>query len=108
VSGSAEVIARVEAGEPAALAVLDEAVQGLATALLAAITLLGSAVVVIGGGMARAGATLMDPLTSELEARMTFHRRPRLVTAELGDQAGAIGAALLAAEASVSAQGAAA
>jgi glucokinase len=108
VSGSAEVIASVDAGDPAAIAVLDEAVQGLATALLAAITLLGSAVVVIGGGMARAGATLMDPLTSELEARMTFHRRPRLVTAELGDQAGAIGAALLAAEASASARGAAA
>jgi glucokinase len=108
VSGSAEVIARVETGDPAALAVLDEAVQGLATALLAAITLLGSAVVVIGGGMAKAGATLMDPLAFELEARMTFHRRPRLVTAQLGDQAGAIGAAVLAAEASASARGAAA
>jgi glucokinase len=79
--------------------VLDEAVQALTTALLAAITLLGSAVVVIGGGMAQAGATLMDPLAAQLEDRMTFHRRPRLVTAELGDESGAIGAALLAADA---------
>jgi glucokinase len=108
VSGSAEVIARVGAGDAAALAVLDEAVQGLVTALLAAITLLGSAVVVIGGGMARAGAKLMDPLAAELEARMTFHRRPRLVTAQLGDEAGAIGAALLAADESAAAGGAAA
>lgn len=108
VSGSAEVVARIGAGDTAALAVLDEAVQGLATALLAAITLLGSAVVVIGGGLARAGATLMGPLAAELEARMTFHRRPLLVTAELGDEAGAIGAALLAAEPPASAGGAAA
>lgn len=107
VSGSAEVIARVGAGDPAALAVLDEAVQALVTALLAAITLLGSAVVVIGGGLARAGAALMDPLAIELETRMTFHRRPRLVIAELGDEAGAIGAALLAADAAAWAGGAA-
>ncbi len=107
VSGSAEVFARVAAGDPAAIAVLDEAVQALVTALLAAITLLGSAVVVIGGGLARAGAALMDPLATELEARMTFHRRPRLVTAELGDEAGAIGAALLAAAAQASDGGAA-
>jgi glucokinase len=108
VDGSAEVVARTAAGDVAALAVLDEAVQALVTALLAAITLLGSAVVVIGGGMARAGARLMDPLAVELEARMTFHRRPRLVTAELGDEAGAIGAALLAAEAPAWTGGAAA
>jgi glucokinase len=99
VSGAADVVRRVAAGDGDAAAVLDEAVQALATALLLAITLLGSAVVVIGGGLAGAGPSLMVPLEAELEARMTFHRRPRLVVAQLGDEAGAIGAALLAADA---------
>ncbi|TDB98360.1 ROK family protein, partial [Micromonospora fluostatini] len=52
--------------------------------------------IVLGGGLARAGDQLLDPLRAALRDRLTFHREPRLVPAALGDQAGCLGAALLA------------
>jgi glucokinase len=84
------------AGDPDAAAVWNDAVEALARALQAYTTLLGPELVVIGGGLAEAGALLLDPLTVALHERLIFQRRPRLVLAELGDQAGALGAALLA------------
>lgn len=97
VEGSADVAARLEAGDPIAREVWDDAVEALVTALLLACAVLGPAVVVIGGGLAQAGEALLGPVRSGLHARMTFHRRPTVVAAELGDQAGALGAALIAA-----------
>jgi glucokinase len=91
-----EVAARAQAGEPAARAVWDEAVDALADALAAAVTLVAPRLVVVGGGLAEAGAQLIDPLDAALEARLTFQRRPRLARARLGDEAGRLGAALLA------------
>jgi glucokinase len=84
------------AGDPDAAAVWNDAVEALARALQAYATLLGPELVVIGGGLAEAGALLLDPLTRALHEQLIFQRRPRLVLAELGDQAGALGAALLA------------
>jgi len=52
--------------------------------------------VVIGGGLSRAGAALLDPLSERIARRLTFQRVPRLVPAALGERAGCIGAALLA------------
>jgi glucokinase len=86
----------LDAGDPGALAVWQIAVEALATGLAAYATLLAPELVVIGGGLAEAGDILLAPLARELDARLTFQRRPRLVPAELGDQAGALGAALLA------------
>lgn len=94
--GAAGVARLVVEGDTNAVAVWDEAVGTLADALVVAITLLGSAVVVIGGGLARAGETLLAPLNEALDGRVAFQRRPALVLARLGDAAGAIGAALLA------------
>ena len=51
---------------------------------------------VLGGGLAQAGPRLFDPLRTALRERLTFHREPRLVAADLGDEAGCLGAALLA------------
>jgi len=86
----------LDAGDPDALAVWQIAIDALATGLAAYATLLAPELVVIGGGLAEAGDILLSPLARELDARLTFQRRPRLVAAELGDQAGALGAALLA------------
>jgi glucokinase len=97
VDGSVEVAARLAAGDPIARQVWDDAVDALVTALLLACAVLGPAVVVIGGGLAQAGDALLGPVRAGLYARMTFHRRPTVVAAELGDQAGALGAALIAA-----------
>ncbi len=86
----------VAAGDPDATAVWQRAVEALAGALQAYASLLAPELVVIGGGLADAGDLLLHPLAQALDERLTFQRRPRLVLAELGDQAGALGAALLA------------
>lgn len=95
-TGATEVAALVAAGDADAGAVWDAAVAALAEALVGYSAVLAPELVVIGGGLARAGPLLMDPLRSAVRARPTFHRRPAFVAAALGDQAGCVGAALLA------------
>ncbi|MFI8081556.1 ROK family protein [Kitasatospora sp. NPDC086009] len=94
VHGAAEVAALLAEGDEAALAVWQRAVHGLATALTTAVTLLAPEVVVLGGGLAESDGLLLDPLRAGLDRRLTFHRRPRLVAAALGDEAGCLGAGL--------------
>ena len=89
-----EVAHRAAAGEERAAAVWSHAVDALATALLAAITVLDLELVVFGGGVARAGEQLLGPLCEQLAARCTFQRPPRLAGAALGDEAAVAGAAL--------------
>jgi glucokinase len=96
VDGSAAVAALVRDGDPIAVKVWDEAIDALVRALHTALTLLGSEVVVVGGGLAEAGDLLLAPLLERLDQALTFQRRPRLVRAALGDQAGCLGAGLLA------------
>lgn len=96
VTGAAEVAAKVRAGDPVAVAVWDEAVAALVDVLHTSVTLLGPEVVVVGGGLAKASDLLLEPLEAGLDKRLTFQRRPRVVQAALGDQAGCLGAALLA------------
>ncbi len=91
-----EVCERVIAGDPDAEAVWTEAVNALASALSTYTNLLAPELVVIGGGLAAAGDVLLGPLEIEIDRRLTFQRRPKVVGAQLGDQAGALGAALLA------------
>lgn len=92
-AGAAEVL---EAGDADALAVWDEALDALADALAWIASVLAPEAVVIGGGLSRAGAALLDPLNERIPRRLTFQRVPRLVPAALGERAGCIGAALLA------------
>jgi glucokinase len=98
VAGAAAVAERVRAGDPDAEAVWADAVAALAQGLAAAVALLGSRLVVVGGGLAGARDLLLRPLTEALPARLSpgSTRVPRLVLAALGDQAGCLGAALLA------------
>jgi glucokinase len=91
-----EVAARARDDDPVASAVWHEAVTALATALAWLATLVAPEVVVVGGGLSAAGSQLLEPLARETAARLSFQRVPALVTAELGDQAGCIGAGLLA------------
>ncbi|HEU5470362.1 MAG TPA: ROK family protein [Actinophytocola sp.] len=96
VSGAEAVVARMLAGDAVARRVWDDAIGALATALTMAVVLLAPEVIVIGGGLAEAGEVLFGPLRAELAGRLTFHRRPRIVPAALGDNAGCIGSGLLA------------
>ncbi|MGW1680893.1 ROK family protein [Saccharopolyspora sp. NPDC002376] len=98
VAGAADVAQRVAAGDPVATAVWDEAVDALGSALIWITALLAPEVVVVGGGLSQAGLLLFDPLTRRLEADWSLPRTPRIVPAALGDRAGSLGAALLAAE----------
>ncbi|GAA3050710.1 ROK family protein [Actinokineospora globicatena] len=88
-------VAGLLATDPDARAVWRDAVDALATALQAAVTLFGPSVIVIGGGVAEAGEALIAPLREELLNRLQFQRRPDVVRAALGQDAGRVGAALL-------------
>ena len=72
--------------------------KGLAIATANVIHLLGIRGVVIGGGLARAWDAFIGPLREELARRLTMApvAEVRIVRAELGDDAGSLGAAYLA------------
>ncbi|CAL9666228.1 Glucokinase [Actinosynnema sp. ALI-1.44] len=96
VTGAADVARLVRAGENDAVVVWHEAVDALARGILLVAALLGPEAVVLGGGLALAGPLLVDPLRDRLDGLITFQRRPELRLAALGDEAGCLGAALLA------------
>lgn len=90
-------------GRPAKELLLDpDFVRGyvvyLARGLKAAIMLLNPARIVIGGGIAKAGARLFNPLHAELDRQMTSWSRARrdVAPAELGDDSVLYGALALA------------
>jgi glucokinase len=95
-AGAAEVAARAAAGEPAATAVWAEAIDALADGLRTAVTLDDPEAVVVGGGLAEAGDALLVPLDAALAGKLTFQQKPAMVRAALGDEAGCLGAGLLA------------
>jgi glucokinase len=96
VTGAVEVVARMEAGDQLAREVWHEGVAALARGLDAATTLLDPEIIVLGGGLARAGSRLADDVRAGLADRLTFQPVPEVTTAQLGDEAGGLGAALLA------------
>ncbi len=93
---AADVVARAGGGDTAAAEIWAEAIDALADGLRIGITLYDPDVIVLGGGLAEAGGALLDPLGSAVRARLTFQTMPSLVRAELGDEAGCLGAAQLA------------
>ncbi len=90
------VAALAVAGDPAARPVWGRAVSALGAAVAATVTLTGVDLVLVGGGLAESGETLLAPLRADLATRLTFQRRPRIARAALGDRAGCLGAACLA------------
>ncbi|MEU7777060.1 ROK family protein [Micromonospora parva] len=96
---AAEVAERAATGEPLAGQVWQEAIDALADGLASGQALFDVATIVLGGGLAQAGDGLLTPLRAAMRERMTFHREPHLVAAALGDEAGCLGAALLALDA---------
>ncbi len=101
--GADDVADRALEGDPDAIGVWSEAVGALALALAWVTSVLAPEVIVIGGGLSKAGDLLLIPLSEQLESRLRFERRPRLVRGALGDRAGCLGAALLALDAERSA-----
>ena len=91
-----DVVPRAAGGEPLAETVWGEAVEALADGLVTCQGLYDVSVLVLGGGLAEAGDALLRPLRDAFRQKITFHRMPEIVRAELGDTAGCLGAALLA------------
>ena len=94
-SSTHELIAAHQRGDPGATAVWLRSVRALAAGVASIINVADPEVFVIGGGIARAGPALFEPLNAYLgEYEWRPHgRRVRVVPAELGEYAGAIGAA---------------
>lgn len=89
-----DVAALVNAGNLKATQVWDEAVAALGRAIANYAILLDPELVVIGGGLASAGATLFEPLGDTVAGAILFEPGPRIEPAGLGDDAGCIGAGL--------------
>lgn len=84
------VFAATLRGDGAARRVVDKVVGRLARGVAAATVLLDPAVVVVGGGMSRAGEVLLDAL--ERAVRDLVPVAPRFVLSALGEEAVALGA----------------
>lgn len=102
-AGAREVVAAAAVGEDWALAVLERVGVRLGIAVASVVAVVDPSIVVVGGGAGEAAAPFLLPA-----ARASFRRHlmgaghrphPEIVSAELGDDAGVIGAALLAADA---------
>ena len=82
-------------GDEFARAIWLASIRALACALASFINILDPEVIILGGGIAQAGDALFDPLREEL-AKVEWRpagQAVRLLPAELGEWAGAIGAA---------------
>ncbi|MGC2652102.1 MAG: ROK family protein, partial [Mycobacterium sp.] len=86
------------AGDAVAARAFRRGAAALAVAIVSVAAVCDLDVVVIGGGIGRSGAVLFEPLQSALAsyARLDFLDGLRVVPAELGPDAGLVGAAALA------------
>ena len=83
-----------------ALAMWDSIARKLATGLLNCHYLLNPAAFIIGGGVAKAGELLMEPLRKYLKAQMyaPHYAKLQILPAQFSNEAGIIGAAVMALE----------
>jgi glucokinase len=96
VPGALEVLTAAAADDVDAVRIWDDALRALAEQLARLVAIVAPEAVIIGGGLAQAGPALFEPLGERLDALLSFHRRPALVRARLGDDAGLLGTALAA------------
>jgi glucokinase len=90
------VFAGAVAGDARCVAAVGSAVRALSIALANVVTVLVPDVIVVGGGIAAAHAVFLDPLRAAIRDRapLVATEHIRVVAAQLGSAAGAIGAAL--------------
>jgi glucokinase len=98
-AGAKEVLELMAAGDHAATTVWYDATDALARALATYTSLLAPELVVIGGGLSGAGETLLEPLRRRLQGLLVWQQAPRIVAAQLGENAACLGAGLLARQA---------
>ena len=91
------VIDCAKEGDATAKAVFAQYVKGLALGLVSIINILDPEVIVLGGGVSMAGAFLLDAVREAMKPYVFYKTMPyaRVELAQLGADAGIIGAALL-------------
>lgn len=108
-TSAAAVAAAARAGDPIAVASFERAAQALAAGIAATATLVEIDIAVIGGGVGKAGDVLFTPLRKALSdyATLSFVQRLTVTPAQMGTDAGLVGAAAaaLAGRASTTAAG---
>ncbi|MFE9414255.1 ROK family protein [Streptomyces griseofuscus] len=94
-ASAAAVAAAARAGDPVAVASFRRAARALAAGIAATATLIEIDIAVIGGGVGNAGDVLFTPLRGALAdyATLSFVRRLTVVPAQMGTDAGLVGAA---------------
>ncbi|HEY6167201.1 MAG TPA: ROK family protein [Verrucomicrobiae bacterium] len=90
-----ELVAAAQTGDLAARELWEQSVRALACAIGSLINVLDPEAVIVGGGIARAGAALFEPLERMVRGFewQTAGHEVRLLPAKLGDFAGAYGSA---------------
>ncbi|MDR6437314.1 glucokinase [Paenarthrobacter nicotinovorans] len=94
VNGARGVLIRAGEGDDLAARIWSDAVDALAFTICQCVNIMGTEAVVIGGGLAEAGDELLEPLRAKVDGILDFQRRPQLIRAQLGQDAGLLGAAL--------------
>lgn len=96
--GSKAIRKAAEAGDPHALAAWTRFVSDLALGLANVIAFVNPHTIALGGGVAAAGKFMLDALVPRVDELTTMVPKgtTRIVVAELGNDAGAIGAATMA------------
>ena len=96
---SREVLEAAQAGDLVAAEIWANAMDAIAFALTAYVDILSPEVIILGGGVSKAGDAMLKPIEKHFDRRLTFLPRPKVVLAELGDHAGMIGAGIAASKA---------
>ncbi|MFI5781654.1 ROK family protein [Nocardia sp. NPDC051570] len=92
IAGAEQVFAVLDT-DPDARHVVDDAVDALAEGLFGVIHASCPALIVLGGGLAAAGAVLSEALQSRFDTLLRVVTPPRVVLGEFGARAGLVGAA---------------
>lgn len=91
-----QVFAAAENGDGAAVAEVDRFVQGLSVGIATIAMSIDPDVVIIGGGLSRAGEAILQPLRRAVNSRIPVPVEPNIVGSELGSEPAVLGALALA------------
>ncbi len=91
------IIDEARAGDEYAVKLFNDYVDNLASALAGIVNFLDPDVIALGGGVANAGDFLLEPVREKVKNHVTFPKMfaTKILKAEMGNDAGIIGAALL-------------
>lgn len=96
-AGTGEEVFRAAGdGDPAAIAEIEAFVRGVATGIATVTMAVDPDVVVVGGGLSRAGEELLRPLRAAVMSEIGVPVRPSIIQSELGAESVVLGALALA------------